>query len=109
MAGLHHKAQQTLTMQLGDLETRSTIFDAVPQDTADQAVDIRRQARRTVHSADREFTNAGSQQPQKAGYMIHMGVRDEHIGDLVRDPRRQTCALAEIEQQAAPPVAQAHV
>jgi hypothetical protein len=41
--------------------------------------------------------------------MIHVCVTDEHVADLVCQPRRQSRPFPQVEQQAAPPVAQAHM
>ena len=96
-------------MQLVHLEARPAVAHAIPEDAADQAIDVRGQARRSVQSAQRGLADARTQQPEKPGDMIDVRMGDEHVADLVGNARGQPCALTQVEQQAAPPVAQAYM
>ena len=64
------------------------------------------QAGRTEQSAHAGFPDAGPQQPETSGDMVHMGMADKDIADLMGHPCRQAGAIAQVEQQAAALLAQ---
>ena len=108
-AGLDQEAPQYLSVQLEDREARPALADAIPQDPAGQPVDLRSQSRRAIQSADRKLPDPRAQQPEKAGDVVYMRVRDEHVGDLVGDPCRQARSFTKIEQQTASRMAQPYM
>ena len=56
--GLQAEADQPIVMQFRHLEARALITDTVPVYTAYQTLDVIREPRWTIQSADREIADA---------------------------------------------------
>jgi hypothetical protein len=74
-----------------------------------QVLDLSGKPRRPIKTAALLFADTGTQQPKEAADVIHMGVTDEDIANLMCYSPRQSRSIAKIEQQAASLIRQAEV
>jgi hypothetical protein len=100
---------KVVAVQLRHLEDRAVVADPVPGDALDEVLDAVDHPRRAENAARAKGADARAEEPGETADVIDVRVAHEDVGDLVRHPRRQPPGIAEVEEQAAFPVAQPHV
>lgn len=82
--------------EVGDL-----VLDQIPGVRMQLVLDLVNEVPRSVHAYAGVTAKANAQQAIKAGEVIHMRMRDEHVADAQQLARRQSGDIADVEQQGA--------
>jgi hypothetical protein len=94
-------APEVIAMPFVNHEAGATVFNAIPQDSADHPGDMLHQPRRAEQTAGREMTNPAAQEPHESADVVCVAMTDEHIADLMRRAKGHAPGIAKVKQQTA--------